>query len=221
MSLTPEKAEILGALIGDKGTFKRTRRYGFYKGYDLSKYHRCVISICLGFDFGWGQHISNLVSRSYGLRGSICWDGKEWRFISSSTRIFQDLSRYYDSEWNARSWRVSPILFRASSQIKQGLIRGYFDADGYPKFSEAREKVLVQVNSVNRNGLMDMKRLLQSLGYNPGLYKRYKESNVWELVIIRQGEAIRFLSQIGFSIGRKQTKLETMLERTNRDFARK
>jgi hypothetical protein len=211
--LTAESAEILGAIIGDKGTFKRTRRYGFYKGYDLSKYHRYVMSICLGNDKGWGYHISDLMFRRFGLRGSTCYDGEEWRFFSSSTRVFKELSLYYNPEWGARSWRISDDVFKSSSNVKKSLIRGYFDADGYPRYSKARRRVLVQVNSVNRNGLLDMRRLLQSLRYHPGLYRRYRTRDVWELVTQRDAEIVRFFNEIGFSIERKQTKLKRMLKR--------
>lgn len=208
----------MGALIGDKGIIKKTKRYGHYKGYDLSKYHRYVITVCLGNDFEWGRHISDLIFRTYRLRGSVYHDGREWVFTSSSSRIFSDLSQYYKPVWNARTWRIAPILFRSSPQIRHSLIRGYFDADGYPHFSEARRQVLVQANSVNKNGLTDMRRLLWSIGYNPGLYKRYKNRDVWELSIIRKSEVLRFFKQISFSIERKQRKLEHMLRRKGQSF---
>ncbi len=208
-----ETAELVGALTGDKGVFKKTRRYGFYRGYDLSKYHRYQISICLGRDKDWGQHISDLIFRTYGLRGSICYDKNEWRFHSSSTRVFKDLSPYYDPSWNARRWRVSPALLGSAAKMRRAFARGYFDADGYPYFSKSRDKVFVQINSVNRQGLEDMRELLQSLGYHPGLYRRYKKREVWEVTIQRKPEVIRFYDEIGFSIRRKQEKLRRMLRR--------
>jgi intein/homing endonuclease len=208
-----ETAELVGALTGDKGVFKKTKRYGFYRGYDLSKYHRYQISICLGKDKDWGRHISDLIFRSYGLRGSICYDKNEWRFHSSSTRVFKDLSMYYNPDWNARRWRINPALLSSSTEIRRRFARGYFDADGYPYFSRARDKVFVQINSVNRNGLEDMRVLLRSLGYNPGLYRRYKKRDVWEVTIQRKSEVIRFYDEIGFSIMRKQEKLRRMLRR--------
>jgi hypothetical protein len=211
VSLTPEKAELVGALTGDKGVFKKTRRYGYYNGYDLSRYHRYQISICLGKDRDWGSHISNLIFRGYGLRGSICYDKNEWRFHSSSTRVFKELSRYYDPSWNARKWRINAELLGSSAEIRRRFARGYFDADGYPYLNKSRKKVLVQINSVNNAGLTDMRELLRSLGYNPGLYRRYKNRDVWEVTIQRKSELIRFLDEIGFSIKRKQQKLRRML----------
>jgi len=123
------------------------------------------------------------------------------------------MTKYYKSEWNAKTWRICREIFESSFRVKESLLRGYFDADGYPYYNKARQQVLVQVNSVNNRGLLDTKGLLLSLNYHPGLYRRYKTKDVWELTIHRNAEVIRFHDEIGFSIGRKQSRLETILER--------
>jgi len=133
--LTEERAELVGALTGDKGVFKKTRRYGCYRGYDLSKYHPLPDFDLSRKDKDWGLHISDLIFRGYGLRGSVCYDKNEWRFHSSSTRVLKDLSSYYDPNWNARRWRINPALLDSSVEIRRKFARGYFDADGYPYFS--------------------------------------------------------------------------------------
>ena len=179
----------------------------------MRRYHRCAMSICLGSDRRWGDHISDLMFRAYGLRGSVYFDVDEWRFYSSSSRVFKDLSLYYNPEWNARTWRLSPLLFHSSEEARRGLVRGYFDADGYPHFSKARARASVQVNSVNLNGLQDMRDLLRTLGFSPGLYRRYKIQEVWELSVQRSSEVIRFFDEIGFSIKRKQVRLKELLMR--------
>lgn len=125
------------------------------------------------------------------------------------------MTLYYKPEWNARTWRLSPEIFESSPRAKKSLVRGYFDADGYPYYNEARRQVLIQVNSVNLRGLQDMRRLLCSLGYHPGLYKRYKAKDVWEITIHRNAEVVRFYDEIGFSINRKQSRLKGMIERNH------
>lgn len=209
--ITPRKAEFLGALTGDRGAFKKTHSSGFYRGYDMSKWVRYVTKICVGVDKDWGVHLSNLIFQEYGVRGSLYWDRNEWRLESSSSRLHRDLANYFKQEWNARSWRVSPALFSAPIGVRRAFIRGYFDADGYPYFSKARHHVYVQVNSVNLNGVMDTKRLLESVGFHPGLYRRYKARDVWELTIHRKSEVFRYSTEIKFSIARKQAKLLKML----------
>jgi intein/homing endonuclease len=210
--LSAAKAELLGALTGDRGAFKKTHSYGHYKGYDATKWVRYVTKVCVGLDKEWGFHLSDLVFHEYGLHGSVYWDRNEWRFASSSARLFRGLACYYEPAWNARCWRISPVLFESPIEVRQAFIRGYFDADGYPYFNKARNKVLVQVNSVNYSGLSDAKNLFESLDYHPGLYRRYKVRNVWELTIHRKNEIMRFLNEIGFSIERKQAKLRKMLK---------
>ena len=213
LCLTAEKGELVGALMGDKGTFKVQRRHGFYGGYDLSKYTRCAMSVCLGKDKDWGDHLASLLFKSYGVRGSTYLDGHEWRFWSSSTRAFQDLSEYYKPEWNCHSWCVTEPIFSAMPDAKEGVVRGYFDADGYPHFSKARNQVSLKATSTNRLGVESMKKLLATIGYNAGVYRRYSNSEVWELCIARQQDVLRFYVQIGFSIRRKQARLAAMLAR--------
>jgi len=212
-NLTPEKGELVGSLMGDKGTFKVQRRHGYYNGYDLSRYRRCTMSICFGKDKSRGSRLSGLLMKSYGVHGSTYLDGREWRFWCSSSRAFRDLSTYYRPDWSCRSWRVTAPIFRANRAVKEAVIRGYFNADGYPNFSVARNEVALKATTVNCQGINTMSRLLQSLGYQAHVYRRYKNRNVWELCIARQDDVLRFYEFIQFGIRRKQRKLRLMLER--------
>lgn len=200
-------------MTGDKRVFKQTHGYGFYKGYDLSKYRRYITSICLGADKEWGRRLSGIAFEEFGIRGSIYWDRDEWFLFTSSARLFRGLSPYYSPEWNARKWRISPSIMRSSMKTRRRFVKGYFDADGYPYFNKSRNNVLVQVNSVNKRGLTDLKQLLESMGFHPGLYKRYRTKAVWEVTIQRKQEILRFSREIGFSIARKQRGLLRMINR--------
>ncbi|HLQ06429.1 MAG TPA: LAGLIDADG family homing endonuclease [Nitrososphaerales archaeon] len=102
-------------------------------------------------------------------------------------------------------------IFEASPLVKERVIRGYFDADGYPNFSKARRQVSVKATSVNKLGVESMKTLLETIGYGPGVYRRYNDAEVWELCIGRRDEVVRFHNRIGFSIHRKQEKLGKMM----------
>ncbi len=209
--LTPEKGELVGTLMGDKGTFKIQHRYGIYNGYDLSKYARCAMSVCLGIDRDWGDHLAGLMMRSYGVHGSTYLDGPEWRFWCSSSRAFRDLARYYSPEWGSHNWRVSQELLGARTRVREGVVRGYFNADGYSNFSKARKQVSLKATSVNYCGLVSMKDLLRTVDYRAAVYRRYKARDVWELTICRQSDVLRFFHQIGFSVRRKQESFAGML----------
>jgi intein-encoded DNA endonuclease-like protein len=97
--------------------------------------------------------------------------------------------------------------------VREGVVRGYFNADGYPNFSKARNQVSLKATTVNKIGADSMRRLLATIGYKSGVYMRYKEDEVWELCIARQEDVVDFYKCIGFSIRRKQNKLRTMLVR--------
>jgi len=58
-----------------------------------------------------------------------------------------------------------------------------------------------------------MKKLLGTIGYHPGVYRRYADKDVWELCLARQEDVVSFYRRVGFSIGRKQHKLRSMLLR--------
>jgi len=133
-------------------------------------------------------------------------------FYTTSARQFKNLSKYYLPSWNTRKWRVSLAIRSSSTDVRRRFVRGYFDADGYPYFHKARNRVVVKVNSVNNRGLKDVRGLLERLGYHPGLYTRYKGRAVWEVTIQRKKEVFRFFDEIGFSIARKQNKLLKMLK---------
>jgi len=206
--ITEAKAEVLGALIGDKKLFKKSHRYGHYHGYDLSRYYKCVTSICLGADRDWGYHLSRLILGEYGVRGSIFFSQNEWVFECSSTRLFEDLTQFYEHGWRARTWRLKEIIFDSPEAVRERLVRGYFDADGTPYYNEMRNRLIVRATSVNLAGLQDMKRLLISLGIHPGIYRKASDESSWELDIARLSDLESFRSRIGFSITRKRAKLE-------------
>ena len=210
--ITPGLAEVLGALTGDRGAFKETHGYDSSHDPHGSKRARYATKVCVGLDKEWGLHLSSLIFKDYGVHGSVYWDRNEWRFETSSAALYKDMHRFYKPEWNARTWRINPSLFGYRAEIRRSFARGYFDADGYPYLSKARSHVYVQVNSVNYFGLSDGKRLLESLGFHPGLYRRYREREVWELTIHRKAELFKFHQEIGFSIKRKQAHLREMLE---------
>ena len=211
--ISPGLAEILGALTGDRGAFKETQRPPAVTTSYIPKAGLYVTKVCVGLDREWGHRLSNLVFQDCSHRGSVYWDKNEWRFEARSQELYKHLHQFYRPEWRARTWRISPLLFTFSVEIRRSFIRGYFDADGYPYFSKARNHVYIQVNSVNYHGLADGRRLLESLGFHPGLYRRYKARDVWELTIHRKFELIKFHNEIGFSLSRKQSDLMKMLVR--------
>src|SRR5579863_1109709 len=53
------------------------------------------------------------------------FDGREWRFWSSSSKAFRDLSQYYHPNWNCHRWRVTEPILEASPSVKERVVGGY------------------------------------------------------------------------------------------------
>ena len=209
MPLTPEKAEIIDALIGDK------TRFGFFKRYRMWKRRnstRGVLEICLGSSPEWGEHLSALTFRAYGLRGCIYVLRKppprksEWRFTVSSSRVVQDLSAYLSIGYNARTWAICPAMKEAKTETIRGLLRGYMDADGFAHSSNTRG---VRDESVNGRGLREVAQLFSKLGIDSRLYRR-RANRVWAVQITRKPNVMRYRWLVGFSLSHKKKALDTV-----------
>jgi len=207
MSLTAEKAEILGALFGDKSLFGFYPRYGHYKGRDYSHYKRGVVRISLGKDQEWGRHLSELTFASYGIRGSVARDTREWVFRVDSGRVVRDLMKWDDPSWDCHTWRVHSDIFTAPDEAKIGLLRGYCDADGSPVYNKSRKQPLIKIESVNHTGLQEINHIFQDLGYTSHLWRESKTRGTWGLYLTRLEDIQKFSQEIGFSISRKQARL--------------
>jgi intein/homing endonuclease len=213
MSLTPEKAEIIGALLGDKSLFGIYPRYGKYKGYDYSRYKQGIVRISLGKDKEWGKHLSDLTFRAYGIHGCITDGKREWLFRIDSARVVKDLMNWYDPKWDCYTWQVNQEIFSHSNDAKKGLIRGYCDADGSPVFNKSREQALIKMESVNFTGLQGINSIFQQLGYKPNLWKENKTRETWAVYLTKLSDIKRYFQEIGFSINRKQLRLLEMLNK--------
>jgi len=211
MPLTAEKAEIIGALFGDKSLFGIYPRYGHYKGYDYSRYQQGIVRISLGKDKEWGTHLSDLTFKAYKIRGSIVRDTREWIFRIDSMRVVKDLAKWYYPSWDCHTWRVNSEIFSASKEAKIGLLRGYCDADGSPVFNRSRKQPIIKIESVNCDGLLEINCIFQELGYISHVWRESKTRGTWGLYITRLGDIQRFYKEIGFSIARKQFRLSEIL----------
>lgn len=209
MSLTPEKAEIVGALIGDK------TRFGYFKRYRQWKRRnplRGVFEICLGSSPDWGKHLSALTYRAYGLRGCTYALRKppprktEWRFTVSSSRAVGDPNAYLNVGCNARNWTICPGLMEAPVQTISGLLRGYMDADGFVHSSNTRG---VRVHSVNEKGLSQISELFSKLGISSRMYL-ITTNQAWALQITREENVIKYRQLVGFSLAHKRKALDTI-----------
>ena len=209
LALTSEKAEIIGALIGDK------TRFGFFKRYRKWKARnplRGIVEICLGTTPDWGKHLSALTFKAYGLRGCTYNLRKpaprktEWRFTVSSSRVVRDLGLYLKIGSNARNWSICPDLMEASVKTISGLLRGYMHADGFVHSSNTRG---VRVHSVNEASLRQVSELFSRLGIRSNIYL-IRRHRVWALQITRKKNVLEYRRLVGFSLAHKRKTLDAI-----------
>lgn len=195
--------------MGDKIRFGFFKRYG---SWTRSKKPRGILEICLGSSGAWGKHLSNLAFRAYGLRGCTYSVKKipprkpEWRFTISSPRVIRDLMPYFDPAWRSNTWQVAPAVFEAQTKVIEGLLRGYMDADGFVHISNTRG---LRVESVNKNGLLDIQVLLAKLGIKSRIYPR-RTRRAWALQISRKHNVSTYRKLVGFSLAHKTQALNAI-----------
>ena len=68
-------------------------------------------------------------------------------------------------------WRV-PFEFLKTREMKSEWLRGFFDAEAH-----VNKQNKIQIQSVNKNGLQDVKDLLKSIGLEPSKIYEYKRKN--------------------------------------------
>lgn len=116
--------------------------------------------------------------------------------------ITLDLLNY--GSFRSLEWRIPMSIFNSKLANKEWL-RAFYDSEGYVG------KGSIVVQSVNYDGLVQVKNLLKSYNLNSNLYTYHRKNKNWNtnylLCIMKKSERIKFLKEIGFSHSRKQNKL--------------
>lgn len=123
------------------------------------------------------------------------------RIISKSITL--DLLNNYGS-FRSLEWQI-PISILNSKLASKEWLRAFYDSEGYVG------KRTIVVQSVNYDGLIQVKTLLQSYDIDCKIYKYHRKNKNWNtnylLCIMKKSERIKFLKGIGFSHSKKQKKL--------------
>jgi len=196
--LTKSKAYLLGVLCGD-GYINKS---GF------------IMQVT---DPDFIQHVSNAIYDVYGITSSIykkpatiltrgnrtylCQPTT--RLVTFSMTMVEDLSRY--GNFRTYVWRIPEEILCGNDLMKQSFLQGFFDSEG--TFTHAH----VALSSANLQGLQQVQRLLIELGIKATLCTYGREHQMY---ITGQQNMLLFAKQIGFSIRRKQDKLQYYLEHT-------
>jgi len=105
------------------------------------------------------------------------------------------------------SWKI-PHQVLINNECKKEFIRAFFDCEAYVG------KRIIQVQSVNQQGLKEIMNLLREFGIESKMYEYHRKNKNWNtnyiLCIMKKDSRERYLNNIGFNHLSKQKKLENM-----------
>ncbi len=184
--LTPEKAYLLGVLCGDGHI-----RPG-------------AIRLEIRYDEEFIKRFTECLNTVYGLDFRYKYYEKKNSFVMSITSeiISKDLLRY--GRFGTFEWSVPKDILKSSdTDIISNFLKGMYDSEG----SVCRSAITL--GSVSKRGIDGMGKLLKLLGIKSKV-SIYKEKYYY-LYIFRKERFKIYREKIGFTIKRKQEKLDKVL----------
>ncbi len=184
--LTSEKAYILGVLCGD--------------GYIRPG----AIRLEIRYDEEFIKRFTECINTVYGLDFRYKYYEKKNSFVMSITSeiISKDLLRY--GKFGAFEWGVPKEVVTSNSlDITSNFLEGMYDSEG----TVGRSAIVL--TSVSKKGVYGMCKLLKRLGIKSKV-SIYKEKYYY-LYIFRKERFKIYREKIGFTIKRKQEKLDSIL----------
>ncbi|MBU3940386.1 MAG: hypothetical protein KKH88_00460 [Nanoarchaeota archaeon] len=142
----------------------------------------------------------------YKVKPRIKRDNNYFRVSIKNKIAYLDLTSIM--EFGTLSWRV-PFSFFINEKAKANWLKGFFDAEAYVG------NRMIQLQSVNKGGLEDVKKLLEIFNIESKIYKYERKNKNWNinylLTIMKKDSRKRFLNEIGFNHKGKLDKLNNLL----------
>jgi intein/homing endonuclease len=194
-ALTEEKARIIAHLIGDGAHFKTNHDYVMkYEVKDeqsLAQFHKDIISV-YGLEPTRYQHASGKTGKpipSLRLRSKIAFD---------------DLHRF--ATFFSKDWKIKQPVLDADTEIKRQFLKALFDDEG-----SVKSKREVALYSINLDGLLQVKEMLQSFGISSKIGSGFGQNRNVHAILIRDLQT--FAKKVGFGLERKQRRLQEVIEK--------
>lgn len=207
-----ELAELVGIIIGDGWLYGNRGQHIIGIAGDPKR------------DFAYFCYIQQLFLKVFGLKGRITKKGRGLRFIVNSKRVFLFLTEDIGLPWGKGKGErvIIPAVFLRKELVFY-VLRGLFDADGtiftskkpgcdrYPciELSTTSEKLAYQVMSILRESgfRVPSVRTLDYTGHpiKDGFLPLHR------VALYGQENARLWFALIGFSLPRKQQKLEEII----------
>ena len=190
---SPEKAELHGYICADG--YIRCGKCGSKYRYEVRLYDQ---------EYETAIHYANIIEKIYGVKAH--YYPKYDEIATYGREVAEDLNKY--RPYGTEHWRV-PFKFLDRNSARSWL-RGFFDGDGDVNVRRSLSKSAVRAFSKNKEGLLEVKKLLEQLGIKSYFSKR---TNRIEYELDVQSENIKkFAELIGFNSPKKRQKLNLLLK---------
>lgn len=113
-------------------------------------------------------------------------------------------------EKNSRNWKIPHFITHSSVGIRKAWVRAFFDDEA----TIAIDRKAILVSSVNKNGLIQIQRMLKPLGMQAKVLGPYMTGDTlfWRLSL-RGNNVMIYKKRIGFNHPSKKEKLEKIMGR--------
>lgn len=149
----------------------------------------------------------NSFEKFFGMKPKM-FDRKNYYNVLLCSKIAADYLRN-NFNFGVYNWRA-PMNILDSNKNKIEFVKAFFDCEAYV----GKKSICVQ--SVCKEGLLDIKEMLFSLGINSKIYKYERKNKNWKdnylLFIIDKENIIKYQKLIGFNHSVKKIKLAGMAE---------
>lgn len=149
------------------------------------------------------KDFQNKFFRFFGIKPKICKDG---RCRKESKAIYEYLTKeysYYSYEWK--------MPFFKNKQLLSSWIRSFYDCEGWVE-NEERKNRSIKIESVNKPGLIQLKKSLLKFNIKTSTIKTKKHGDIFRLEIFAKDNLRKFKKYIGFTHPEKSRKLDEAIQ---------
>lgn len=147
------------------------------------------------------KDFQNKFKKVFGLKPVIT----EGRCSIHNKNIFFQLTK--DFSYYSDKWRIPQLSL---DELRYWL-RSYFDCDGWVEVQKGKSR-LVGLESINKNGLEQIKNSLLKFGIKASDVKKRKNRNIWYIYICGKDNLLKFKENIGFLHPDKKRRLTEAIE---------
>lgn len=195
-NLVKEKARLIGFIMGDGSVSSIRDSKDKIQHHDITFYPD---------DFSLAETFIKDFQKLYLKKPFIKKEKNYFSLRASSKPAWEDLRTLGD--FSSLNWIFPKKL--NSNEEKREWLRAFFDCEAYVG------KRNIQLQSVSREGIDSIKKLLKEFNINSKIYKYERKNKNWNttfiLCIMKKEDRIKYFKSIGFNHLLKQHKLKNII----------